>query len=548
MKKNEDIKTYSYTTLLQFTSKPKVKYLLLTVMIFLISIFHVFLGNQIRLGVDIALGDKEGSIIQALILLFCFVIIYALLIRIRRPFWEKLSVDNGKRLLIMIYDKIYRIPQADWDKLQKGNLFTLLESDVKIMREHLPKHLLPLIIQICSIGFGFYIIFTYSPLLCLISLLGTIPLVLLIWFYSKKIEKNSKELQKNTGTLNNFFDEEFHNTDITRVFKAEDYTNELYNRHYEKRKETAIKNKDFTGKLNGFSIFFANFPCALIIMFSVMQINNGLMTFGEMSAILTILSNVILWPMTRLPQSFANVAQQKASFNRCLDFLNLKEEEQTVNIDHILGKALSLSVKNTDYAYGTHKVLHNINLNCQIGEILLIKGPSGSGKTTLLKLLLGLYKPDNGEILIETKGGAQTCDFKSVAYVPQGDFVVEGLTLAENITMNSPSGNLELASQLSGITDFSGELPEKFLTKINALRGFSKGQLQRIAIGRAIYKNAPFIILDEPFSALDDKNAINIKENLKKLSEHKGIIIISHKDIGDHFADRTLTLERGRIL
>ncbi|HPR96549.1 MAG TPA: hypothetical protein PK466_09470, partial [Thermotogota bacterium] len=146
MKMNKNFKKYSYLNLLRFTAKPPIKYLILTIMIFLISIFHVFLGNQLRLGVDIALGDQEGSIIQALLVLFCFVIIYAILVRIRRPFWEKLSVDNGKRLLTLVYDKIYRIPQADWDGMQKGNMFTLLESDVKIMREHLPKYLLPLVV------------------------------------------------------------------------------------------------------------------------------------------------------------------------------------------------------------------------------------------------------------------------------------------------------------------------------------------------------------------------------------------------------------------
>ncbi len=547
MKMNKNFKKYSYLNLLRFTAKPPIKYLILTIMIFLISIFHVFLGNQLRLGVDIALGDQEGSIIQALLVLFCFVIIYAILVRIRRPFWEKLSVDNGKRLLTLVYDKIYRIPQADWDGMQKGNMFTLLESDVKIMREHLPKYLLPLVVQIASIGFGYYIIFTYSPLLCLISLLGSIPLVVLIRYYSKKIEGNSKELQKNIGTLNNFFDEEFHNTDITRVYNAESYVDELYDKHFEDKRQTAIQNKDYSGKLNGFSIFFANFPCALIIMFSVMQISEGLMTFGEMTAILTILSNVILWPMTRLPQSFADVAQQKASFNRCVDFLNLKEEEQPDSTIGYPEDALSLRIKNADYAYGENKVLHNINLNCKTGEILLIKGPSGSGKTTLLKLLLGLYTPNSGQVYIETERGSQPCDFRSVAYVPQGDFVVEGLSLAENITMNSPSKDLELAAQLSGISEFSTELPEKFMTRINASRGFSKGQLQRIAIGRAIYKNAPFIILDEPFSALDEKNVIRIQKNLKRLSEHKGIIVISHKEIGNNFADRIITLERGRI-
>ena len=84
-------------------------------------------------------------------------------------------------------------------------------------------------------------------------------------------------------------------------------------------------------------------------------------------------------------------------------------------------------------------------------------------------------------------------------------------------------------------------------TITDASRSLSKGQMQRIAIGRAIYRNSDFMILDEPFSALDERNMLQIKENLKELSQNKGIIVISHREIDD-FADKVYTLDRGRFI
>lgn len=543
MKKNRN---FNYKALIAFTLKPKFKYFILAILIFFISIFHVFIANQIKAGMDIALGKTQGSILNEVLILIFIVMIYSLCIRIRMPFAEKLAVEGGKSLLALIYEKIYKIPQYDWDSIEKGYVFTLIESDIRIIREHLPKHLLPLVIEILGIAFGYITVFFISPRFFIIALVGSIPMILMIKYYSKKIEDNAKKLQENTGKLNDFFDEEFNNIDIIRIFKSENYSDSLFEAHFEKRKLSAVVNKDLSGRLESFSLFLAHLTNAVIIIIGIVQIKNGISTFGDLMAALTILSNVVLWPLTRLPSSFANIFQQKASFGRCAEFLNLNEEKETTKTK--LQGVKSLSVKNLNYSYSNTQVLYNISINCKIGEIILIKGQSGSGKTTLLKLLLGLYKPESGEIYIETPAGKYKVDFDSVAYVPQDNFIIDGASLSENIIMGKETGNLELAVQLAGVNEFSDGLKNKLSTPVDASHGFSKGQLQRIAISRAIYRDAPFMILDEPFSALDAKNQSHIKNNLKKMAKDKGIIIISHRENGIDFADRVYTIENGRLI
>jgi len=536
---------YTYQRLLRLTAKSKMKYLLLATLTFFFSFFPVVIGIQIRQGIDVALGNQEGSLVVIFAIFFGFVVLNAICVRYRRPLWEHLSIRNGESLLMLVYDKIYRLPQLEWDRMEKGDVFTLLESDVRIMREHLPKQLIPLSMELLGIAFGYLTILSYSPILFFVSLLAGIPMIVLMKIFAKRIENNAKELQKNTGTLNSYFDEAFHSSDVLRIFKATDYSKNLYGKYFERRKKSAVKNKALSGRLEGLSSFVVLFSGAVVIVIGAFLIKQGQITFGELAAAGTILEGGILWPLTRMPQNFARIFQQKASFARCADFLNLEEEQ--AKRKNILKNPEGISVKNISYAYSEKKVLQNISLSCKKGEIILVKGASGSGKTTLMKLLLGLYQPLSGKVSLEKGNQTVNVNFRSIAYVPQGNFVIEGLSLSENIQMSSGKGNLELAARLSGVSEFSSEMQYGLSTIADASRGFSKGQMQRIAIGRAVYRNADFMILDEPFSALDEQNMIQIKKNLKELSKNKGIIVISHREIDD-FADRVYTLEGGRIV
>jgi ABC-type bacteriocin/lantibiotic exporter with double-glycine peptidase domain len=535
----------SYHRLLRLTAKSKMKYLLLAALVFFISIFPILIGIQVRQGIDVAVNHQEGSLIFVFFVFFGIVILNAICFRFRRPLWELLSIQNGESLLMLVYEKIYRLPQLQWDRLEKGGVFTLLESDLHIMREHLPKYLLPMTIESLGIVFGYVSIFIFSPTLFLIAVLAGVPLIVLIIIFSMKIEKNAMKLQGNTEQLNTYFDEAFHSLDILKLFKAQSYSEGLYKKYFMKRKASAVKNKALSGGLEGLSNFVVLFSGAAVLIAGAYLVKEGQISFGELAAVCTILEGAILWPLTRMPEDLAILFQQKASFTRCADFLNL--EEESVKRHNPLKDPEMLSIKNVSYAYSENKVLQDISLNCKKGEIILIKGASGSGKTTLMKLLLGLYQPLDGKICLERGNQTSGVAFRSIAYVPQGNFVIEGLSLSENIQMSDDKGDLELATRLAGVSEFSSEMQYGLSTIADASRGFSKSQMQRVAIGRALYKNADFMIMDEPFSALDERNIIQIKKNLKELSKDKGIIVISHRGIDD-FADRIYTLERGRIV
>ena len=191
-----------------------------------------------------------------------------------------------------------------------------------------------------------------------------------------------------------------------------------------------------------------------------------------------------------------------------------------------------------------------VNYSCQVqkGEKVLIKGSSGNGKTTLVKLILGLYKPTSGEVCVSVGKAkyypSEIEDFYS--FVPQGNMLFSK-TIKENVVFSEEydQERFNYAIQISGLSEVISEYGEDYcLSEGNSL---SEGQRQRLAVARAIYKNAPIIILDEPTSALDKDTELEL---VKSLSNLQGVtlIIISHKPTIENFVDRIITVDGGKII
>lgn len=195
----------------------------------------------------------------------------------------------------------------------------------------------------------------------------------------------------------------------------------------------------------------------------------------------------------------------------------------------------SIQLKNINFKYDDHVVLHNFSLCINKGEFIGISGKSGKGKTTILHLILGFLKPMSGEVLINDIAVSQDelkKHWPSVSYVRQQAFLIHDSVL-RNITLHEgkPAGDkLEWALNVSGLKDFIDNTPEG-LDKMIAENGknISGGQQQRITIARALYKNAELILLDEPFNELDEASADALCHHFKKLTKNgKMVILITH--------------------
>jgi ATP-binding cassette subfamily C protein LapB len=216
----------------------------------------------------------------------------------------------------------------------------------------------------------------------------------------------------------------------------------------------------------------------------------------------------------------------------------------------------NIEFRDVDFSYPNSSVSALKGFNCRIaeGEKVVVIGRIGSGKTTLQKLLLGLYQPSSGAVLVDGVDLRQLdpADLRrNIGYVAQDVTLFYG-TLRENIAIGAPyadDATIVAAAEAAGLADFVNRHPDGFDMMIGE-RGdsVSGGQRQSIAIARALLLDPPILLLDEPTSAMDFSSEQQFKQRLKQLADHKTVIIVTHRNSLLDLATRVIVVDDGRVV
>ena len=263
--------------------------------------------------------------------------------------------------------------------------------------------------------------------------------------------------------------------------------------------------------------------------------------------------------LMRIQNSLLQISNYRYGANLTLDLisnlddltLKFRSTPRTVEIDG----APNINLNDITFSYDDSgkPVFENLSLKINSGEVAAIVGPSGAGKTTLIDLILGIYKPNEGDIYLSTQ--SQSVNPESVinfAYVPQMPNLISG-SLQENITLGLKQSEVNIeflkhAVTSSGLDDLIKNLPNGLDTKIDSIGNrLSGGELQRISIARALYLNAKLIVLDEGTSSLDGNTEKFVTDYLFSLKGKVTIIIVAHRLSSIKMADNIYYLEEGEI-
>lgn len=258
--------------------------------------------------------------------------------------------------------------------------------------------------------------------------------------------------------------------------------------------------------------------------------------------------NFIVWPFTEMIGMLGNLQGNLASGKRLFEIMDIPIEDEETEIIKSVGNALSLQLKNVSFTFGNNKILENANLKLTKPQLVNIKGPSGAGKSTLLNILLALYVPAAGTV--EIVNGENVFSGNSVrqliAYVPQDHILLSG-TIEENIkfvNLEASDKDMLSASKKAGIHEYIMTLPDGYQTQVSEnAKNLSFGQAQRIAIARALLKDSPIIVLDEPTASLDKQTELLILETLLQEAKEKLIIMVSHGDDMDEKFSSTIIVD-----
>ena len=277
---------------------------------------------------------------------------------------------------------------------------------------------------------------------------------------------------------------------------------------------------------------------------------------------LTLLFGIFAVVAVRLIPSMRNILTSWSTIRLNAYSIETMSEAEEMSTHHSTKSCAKLTlsdkitIDNLSFTYddGTSPTINNLTLEIGKGECLGIRGTSGVGKTTLFNLLLGLYRPTSGRILIDSVvlNEANRHEWhNAVGYVPQHVFIAD-MTLAENIALGSDKEEIDMerlrrAINLANISDFIHSLPEGINSRIGE-QGcrLSGGQRQRIGIARALYKGCDILLLDEATSSLDNQTEESINRAIRHLSTENNeltIVVIAHRDSSLEYCDRVITME-----
>ena len=513
-------------------------------------VFYVFLGIfSTTMGlvssvaskylIDIITGYQTSRLAVLILIMVGSSVVSLALDSVLSRITTRLSIYINNDIQADIFDKIV---DADWLSLSRysnGDVLNRFNSDISTVSGNAISWLPSIIIAVYRFAATFLVILHYDWVMALIAL-GSAPFMLLISkFLIKKQREYSKKVKEMNSQLMSFEVETFYNFDTIKSFGIAPYYSKKLRWWQGKFKDVSLDYNMFSIKSNilmsviGMAVQFAAFGYCLFRLWT------HSITYGTMTLFLQQRSNLsgAFSSLVSIIPAFLN---SSVSAHRIRELVELPREvhiPESSELDQYAEKGFSVQMRDLRFAYaeGTD-VITESEFVAKPGEIVALVGPSGEGKTTMIRLILGLVCPQEGQAVI------RACDGREVtmnaetrhlfAYVPQGNTILSG-TIAENMrTVKEDASDEEIvqALKLSCAWDFVEKMPGGINARVGERgRGLSEGQAQRIAIARAILRDAPVLLLDEATSALDVTTERQVLRNIITQRPNKTCIVTTHR-------------------
>lgn len=397
------------------------------------------------------------------------------------------------------------------------------------------------------------VLIVLSPMFTILFLLVGVLICVVMTLMRNRIKHLHKDVQEAGGKVRSYLQEALSSLLVVRVFGAEQRVREKAMDDQNEYRQIRRKRWKI-GLLGnvGFDLIF-QMGYFLAMVWGCFGIFYGTLTYGTLTAMLQLV-NQIQSPFAGFSGLISQYYTVLASAERIMEIEELpKAPAETINRDAFYENLSAITFNHVDFTYGRTPVLEDVCAVIQKGDIVSITGISGGGKSTLFLLLMGAYLPTAGEVSFQTMNGVLTagCNVRGLfAYVPQGNYLFSG-TLRENVTFlrkDIPEEKIWEALCFACADEFVRELPQKLETPLGEKgHGLSEGQMQRIAIARAILSGAPILLLDEATSALDEATEAELLRNIRLL-QNKTCLVVTHRKAALGICTKQLVLEDRKII
>ena len=462
------------------------------------------------------------------------------------------------RLRVWFYESLVPLAPARLMAFRSGDLLSRIISDIKTLEDFYIRSIAPPIVAVLvGTGTGIFL-YQYQPVFGLV--LGGLFLVsglliplLIRWLADKPGRALVKERTELTGNLVDFVG----GLPDLLVFGQTGEKQKQIQDLDQKYHKAQLRLARISGLNAGLLIFFSNLGMWLVLILAIPLVRSGEIP-GVMLAALALITLSAFEAVQPLPQAMETLSSSLISGRRLFEVLDAEPAVVDPEVPQAFPGEVSIQAKGLEFTYPGSKIpaLKDIDFELEGGKTIAIVGPSGSGKTTLGNLLLRFWGDYQGQITVGEKGISlaslnQEEIRRQISVISQGDYLFRD-SIRNNIALGHPGADLESiiqAAKKAHIHQMIEGLPEGYESRIGERsQGFSAGEAQRISIARAVLKDAPLFLLDEPTANLDPVTEKAFLDILFGILENKTAILITHRLVGLENVDQILVLVGGEIL
>jgi ATP-binding cassette, subfamily B, bacterial len=458
-------------------------------------------------------------------------------------------------LRMAIYAHIQRLSLAFHDQKRTGDLISRVTADIDSIQSFIMNGLLGMLINAMTLIGMIAVMFWLNWKFTLIALSVVPALFAMVYIYTRKIKKASREVRKKEGEITSVVEEVLSSIRVVKAFAREDFEVHRLEKESLEAVDISLHARSLKAKLTPLVDIVVAIGTGLVLWFGARLVMGNVLSAGELVVFILYLGKMYK-PMQEISKMTDTYSKAAVGYERIQEILQTDVEVRDLprarKAPRFKG---NIEFHNVSFAYAEGPpVLKDVSLEMKAGQVSAIVGPTGGGKTSIISLIPRFYDPEGGVITID---GADVRQFQQRSLRQQMSFVLQETILFrapvwQNIAYGRPGCSRQEivgAAELANASEFIEKLPDGYDTVLGE-RGMtlSGGQRQRIAIARAVIRNTPILILDEPTSGLDSASEKLVFEALDRLMDGRTVVVIAHRLSTIQRADVIFVVNDGAIV